>query len=125
MKTIPAGEFKTHCLRIMDEVRKRRQPVIITKKGVPVAKLVPVEDTERDVVGCLEGVMEIVGDIEAPLSHCPRITPEIAALATAFPADFPSDPVDRLIGATARSLGLPLVTRDQRILDSSLLKTVW
>ena len=68
MKTIPAGEFKTHCLRIMDEVSKRRQPVVITKKGVPVAKLVPVERTERDVVGCLEGVMEIVGDIEAPLT---------------------------------------------------------
>ena len=67
MKTIPAGEFKTHCLRIMEEVSKRRQPVLITKKGVPVAKLVPVEQTERDIVGCLEGVMEIVGDIEAPL----------------------------------------------------------
>jgi antitoxin (DNA-binding transcriptional repressor) of toxin-antitoxin stability system len=51
----------------MDEVRKRRQPVLITKKGVAVAKLVPVEDTERDVVGCLEGVMEIVGDIESPV----------------------------------------------------------
>jgi prevent-host-death family protein len=68
MKTIPAGEFKTHCLRIMDEVSKRRQPIVITKRGVPVAKLVPVEDSERDIVGCLEGVMEIVGDIEAPLS---------------------------------------------------------
>jgi prevent-host-death family protein len=67
MRTIPAGEFKTHCLRIMEEVSKRRQPVVITKKGVPVAKLVPVEQTERDIVGCLEGVMEIVGDIEAPL----------------------------------------------------------
>jgi len=41
--------------------------VVITKKGVPVAKLVPVEHTERDIVGCLEGVMEIVGDIEAPV----------------------------------------------------------
>jgi prevent-host-death family protein len=67
MKTIPAGEFKTHCLRIMDEVRKRRQPVLITKKGVAVAKLVPVEETQRDIFGCLEGVIEIVGDIEAPL----------------------------------------------------------
>ena len=67
MKTIAAGEFKTHCLRIMEEVSKRRQPVLITKKGVPVAKLVPVEQTERDIVGCLEGVMEIVGDIEAPI----------------------------------------------------------
>jgi prevent-host-death family protein len=67
MKSIPAGEFKTHCLRIMDEVSKRRLSVVITKKGVPVAKLVPVERTERDVVGCLEGVMEVIGDIEAPL----------------------------------------------------------
>jgi len=67
MKTIPAGEFKTHCLRIMDEVRKRRQPVLITKKGVAVAKLVPVEDAAREVFGCLEGVIEIVGDIEASL----------------------------------------------------------
>ena len=67
MKTIPAGEFKTHCLRIMDEVKKRRQPLVITKKGVAVVKLVPVEDAERDVFGCLEGVIEIVGDIEAPL----------------------------------------------------------
>jgi len=67
MKSIPAGEFKTHCLRIMDEVSRRRQSVVITKKGVPVAKLVPVERTERKIVGCLEGVMAIVGDIENPL----------------------------------------------------------
>jgi prevent-host-death family protein len=67
MKTIPAREFKTHCLRIMDEVSRRRQSVVITKSGIPVAKLVPVEHIERDVVGCLEGVMEIVTDIEAPV----------------------------------------------------------
>jgi prevent-host-death family protein len=67
MKTIPAGEFKTHCLRIMDEVRKRRQPVLITKKGVGVAKLVPIEDIERDVFGCMADELEIIGDIEAPL----------------------------------------------------------
>lgn len=67
MKTVPAGEFKTHCLRIMDEVSRHREAVTITKKGVPVARLVPVEDTTRDVIGCLQGVMEIVGDIEAPL----------------------------------------------------------
>jgi prevent-host-death family protein len=67
MKTIPAGEFKTHCLRIMDDVRKRRQPVLITKKGVGVAKLVPIEGDERDIFGCLAREIEIVGDIEAPL----------------------------------------------------------
>ena len=67
MKIIPAGEFKTHCLSIMDDVRKRRQPVLITKKGVAVAKLVPVESTERDLFGCLAGTIEILGDVETPV----------------------------------------------------------
>jgi prevent-host-death family protein len=67
MKTIPAGEFKTHCLRIMDEVRKRRHTVLITKKGVGVAKLVPIDNIERDVFGCMADELEIIGDIEAPL----------------------------------------------------------
>jgi len=53
------------------------------------------------------------------------ITPEIAALATQFPDDFPHDPADRLIGATARAEGLPLVTRDEGIRHSSLLRTIW
>ena len=53
------------------------------------------------------------------------ITPEIAALATQFPADFSRDPADRLIGATARAEGLTLVTRDQNIRRSPLLRTVW
>ena len=53
------------------------------------------------------------------------ITPEIAALATQFPDDYPHDLVDRLIGATARAEGLALVTRDESIRRSPLLKTIW
>lgn len=53
------------------------------------------------------------------------ITPVIAALATQFPEDYPRDPADRLIGATARAEGLPLVTRDERIRSSPLLRTIW
>jgi PIN domain nuclease of toxin-antitoxin system len=53
------------------------------------------------------------------------ITEEIAALATQFPGDFPPDPADRLIGATARAQGLALVTRDERIRRSPLVKTIW
>jgi PIN domain nuclease of toxin-antitoxin system len=53
------------------------------------------------------------------------ITQEIAALATQFPDDYPGDPVDRLIGATARAEGLTLLTSDERIRNSPLLKTVW
>jgi prevent-host-death family protein len=67
MKTMGAGEFKAKCLKVMDRVRTTREPVIITKKGHPVAKLVPVEPTAEDFLGCLAGVMEIVGDVESPL----------------------------------------------------------
>jgi PIN domain nuclease of toxin-antitoxin system len=54
-----------------------------------------------------------------------EITPEIADLAMAFPQDYPKDPGDRLIGATARSHGLTLITHDERILSNPLIRTVW
>ncbi len=41
-KKIPAGEFKAKCLKLMDEVQQTGQEVIITKRGKPVARLVPV-----------------------------------------------------------------------------------
>jgi len=53
------------------------------------------------------------------------ITAEIAALANQFPDDYPGDPADRLIGATARAEGLTLVTRDENIRKSPLIRTVW
>ncbi len=67
MKSIPAGEFKTRCLALMDDVRSTREPVIITKRGKPVAKLVPADDIGRDFIGRLEGIVRIVGDIESPV----------------------------------------------------------
>lgn len=53
------------------------------------------------------------------------ITTEIAVLATQFPSDFPRDPADRIIAATARALNLSLVTKDQTMLESPLLRTIW
>jgi PIN domain nuclease of toxin-antitoxin system len=53
------------------------------------------------------------------------IAPEIAALAAQFPDEYPRDPADRLIGATARAEGLTLITRDENIRRSPLLRTVW
>jgi prevent-host-death family protein len=67
MKTMPAGEFKARCLRVMEEVRKYRTPVVITKKGRQVAKLVPVDAPAADVFGCMANTARIVGDIEAPV----------------------------------------------------------
>jgi PIN domain nuclease of toxin-antitoxin system len=53
------------------------------------------------------------------------ITLEIAVMTTYFPADFPSDPMDRIIAATARAEGIPLVTADERIQACPLVKTIW
>jgi len=54
-----------------------------------------------------------------------ELTPTIAELSTAFGPDFPRDPADRIIAATARAHAWPLVTADERIRSSSLVKTVW
>jgi prevent-host-death family protein len=67
MKKIAAGEFKARCLTLMDEVRSTREPLIITKRGKPVAKLVPADDGKDDFIGRLEGIFRIVGDIESPI----------------------------------------------------------
>ena len=53
------------------------------------------------------------------------ITPEIAAIAAQFPDDYPRDPADRIIGATALAEGLALVTRDEKIRNSGAVKTIW
>lgn len=68
MKTIPAGQFKAHCLKIMDGVCATREPVVNTKRGRAVARLVPAQDRPTDVLGCLADIIEIVGDIESPVT---------------------------------------------------------
>ena len=66
-RQIPAAEFKAHCLRLMDEVAQRRQPITITKRGKPVAKLVPADDEPVDLYGYMAGTIEIHGDIIGPI----------------------------------------------------------
>jgi prevent-host-death family protein len=66
-KTMAAGAFKAKCLKIMDQVQARRETVIITKRGKPVAKLVPIEETEDPIFGCMKGRVKIKGDIVGPI----------------------------------------------------------
>jgi prevent-host-death family protein len=67
MKKIAAGEFKARCLALMEDVRSTREPIVITKRGKPVAKLVPAGPEKDDWIGRLNGVIKIVGDIESPI----------------------------------------------------------
>jgi len=66
MKKMPAGEFKARCLTVMERVRNTREPVLITKRGQPVAKLVPVDEAP-EFLGRLQGIVKIQGDVESPV----------------------------------------------------------
>ncbi|MBI4701403.1 MAG: type II toxin-antitoxin system Phd/YefM family antitoxin [Deltaproteobacteria bacterium] len=67
-KRMAASSFKARCLKLLDDVHEQRVVILITKRGKPVARLVPVDDDERTarVFGAGRGSCEIVGDIVAP-----------------------------------------------------------
>ncbi len=67
MKTVPAGQFKQTCLRLLDEVRETREPIAITKRGRPVAQLAPLPaEAAGDWEGAMRGTGRILGDLVAP-----------------------------------------------------------
>ena len=66
IKKMAAGTFKTHCLAVMDEVHAKRQPILITKHGKPIAKLVPADESADDIFNFMAGQGKISGDIISP-----------------------------------------------------------
>ena len=95
--------------------------------GVAVAAISLYEAARLFALGHLRPigtVSQAVGDLVDGVTVLP-LTVEIAALATGFPMEFPRDPADRLIAATARIHALPLVTADREIRRSPLVETVW
>jgi prevent-host-death family protein len=64
---IGATEFKARCLELMDLVAATGNPVVITKRGRPVVRLVPVQERPRSIVGALKGHARIRGDIVSPV----------------------------------------------------------
>lgn len=65
MRTLPAGEFKQTCLRVLEQVRQTGEVVVITKRGVPVARLVPVE-IPAGWLGAMQGTASMADDLVAP-----------------------------------------------------------
>ena len=60
---VAAGLFKAQCLGLLDEVEQQRKEIIITKRGRPVARLVPVDEKPLTIFGRMKGTGEILGDI--------------------------------------------------------------
>ena len=68
MKQMPAGEFKARCLAVMDKVANSGEPIVITKHGKPVVKLVPAEKQADDIFDYMAGKAKAVGDIVGPVT---------------------------------------------------------
>ena len=65
-----AGEFKAKCLSVLDEVKRTGREVVITKRGKPVARLLPpVEEEEKPLFGRMKGTIKILGDIVSPIDE--------------------------------------------------------
>lgn len=61
---INAAEFKAKCLKLIDEVAATHEPLVITKRGKPLVKLVPIEsETPTSLFGYMQGTGQILGDI--------------------------------------------------------------
>ncbi len=67
MKKMAASTFKAQCLTVMDDVQATGEPVIVTKRGNPVVKVIPIEAVESEVFGFMAGEFTIAGDIESPV----------------------------------------------------------
>ncbi|MBK6452019.1 MAG: type II toxin-antitoxin system prevent-host-death family antitoxin [Proteobacteria bacterium] len=64
--SIPAAVFKAECLKLMDEVARTGQPVVITKHGKPVAQLAPVAAEPKSLFGYMKNTVTIKRDIVVP-----------------------------------------------------------
>ena len=61
MKTMGAAKFKEQCLALLDQLDA--EGLVITKRGKPVARVVPYDREFTDFIGSLRGKIEIRGDI--------------------------------------------------------------
>ena len=64
MQKMAAAQFKAQCLAVMDQVSQSGRPVVITKHGKPVVKLVPASEGEEEIFGALASIARVTGDIE-------------------------------------------------------------
>lgn len=66
LRSVPAGQFKARCLALLDDVAATGRPIVVTKRGKPVAKVVPVEGNEP---APLLGSVVREGDIVSPIDE--------------------------------------------------------
>lgn len=71
METIAISQFKATCLSLLERVRATGEPIVVTRRGVPVAQVVPPpapEPTKESAFGCMRGRSKVLGDIVGPVA---------------------------------------------------------
>ncbi len=69
MEEIAISQFKAKCLALLEQVRKTKKPIRITRFGKPIAEVIPPSPVRgsSDWMGSMRGTIEIVGDIVSPV----------------------------------------------------------
>ena len=67
METLSVSEFKAKCLSVLQDVSKQKKRVIITKRGKPIAEVIPHESEDKEVP--LEDTVVFIGDIISPVAE--------------------------------------------------------
>ena len=69
MEQIPISKFKATCLAVLNEVAQTREPVLVTHRGKPIARIVPpASSAAGSWLGSMKGSVTIHGDIIAPVA---------------------------------------------------------
>ncbi len=66
-RTIAISRFKATCLALLDEVKQTGRPLIITRRGIPIAKVVPPPEPDSSWMDSLRDTVTFVGDIVSPV----------------------------------------------------------
>jgi prevent-host-death family protein len=67
MERTPITAFKSQCHSILERVHVNGSPVIITKHGKPIVKILPIKSSPTEIFGFMAGEFQIIGDIESPI----------------------------------------------------------
>jgi prevent-host-death family protein len=67
MNSLPVSKFKATCLAVLEEVRTKKKRVLITKRGKPIAEVVPVGRSQKRIP--LKDTVTFLGDIVSPVAE--------------------------------------------------------
>jgi PIN domain nuclease of toxin-antitoxin system len=117
-----ASEPSNLSRKASDAVRRASQETGIAISAITLWELAWLATHDRlKITGTVDAFVEQIVSRTAILP----ISVKIAVLANQLPADYPGDPCDRLIGATALAEGIALITKDTRIRACKQIKTIW